>query len=219
MARSKRGLAGAGGQMDPVHLVWSTQPKPDTELIAIDPGDEHVGVAFFATDGDGKWYCQDAQQIDDPDGFEEALAEMLLDRLAPPIVVFEIFRLYGDKAQLQKGSQFRTSQMIGVIKFICRTRNAHADRHEEAEAVGQLMSCEAPYGQCADPKDRPQRVEIIGQVADIKKPTAGILRHKKIKSVGKVAKRDNPGWGDHCIDAELHGWKHILDTLGGEPAL
>ena len=27
--------------------------KPDTELIAIDPGDKHVGVAFFATDENG----------------------------------------------------------------------------------------------------------------------------------------------------------------------
>jgi hypothetical protein len=196
--------------------VWYAKPKPDTELIAIDPGDDHVGVAFFATDEGGKWYCQDAQQIDDPDGFEEAFAEMMLSREAPPIVVYEIFRLYGDKAQLQKGSQFRTSQMIGVIKFVCRMRNDHADRHDEAERLGKMMSCELQGGQCADPDARPQRIEVVGQVADIKKPTAGILRHKKIKSVGKQAKKENPGWGDHCIDAELHGWKYILDTMKGE---
>lgn len=193
--------------------------KPDTELIAIDPGDKHVGVAFFSTDDDGAWYCQDAQQIEHDD-FIDGLAEMILmDREAPPIVVYEKFRLYADKAELQTGSEFLTSQMIGVIKYLVRVHNQHVDRHDEAEAIGKLMTCELQGGSCQDVKDRPQRIEIVKQPADIKKPTTGILRTKKIKSVGKAAKKENPGWGDHCIDAELHGWYHILKTLKGKPAL
>lgn len=198
--------------------LWKTQINPETELIAIDPGDNHVGVAFFTRDRDGKWYCQDAQQIDDPDEFEEAFADLVLSRTAPPTVIYEIFRLYGDKANEQKGSQFRTSQMVGVIKFVCRLRNQHATRHEEAEAAGKMMTCELRGGQCEEPGWRVQPVTCVGQVADIKKPVTGILRHKKIKSVGKVAKKENPGWGDHCVDAELHGWYYILKTLGEEPS-
>lgn len=202
--------------------VWPTPPDIETEIIAIDPGDHHVGVAFFARQSGGtgeKWYCQDAQQIDDPDGFELMLAETLLGSPHGMTLVVEIFRLYEDKAQLQKGSQFRTSQMIGAIKFIARIRNEHVGRHHDARKGGYIMNCEREGGQCEHLMNGPAPIEVVMQLADIKKPTTGILRHKKIKSVGKQAKKDNPGWGDHCIDAELHGWKHILDTLGGAPAL
>lgn len=181
-------------------------------LIAIDPGDQHVGVAFFERDADGGWYCADAQEWT-PDEFEDAFAELVLTGPVPPIVVYERFRLYGDKSAEQTGSEFRTSQMIGVIKFVCRCRNGHVARHDLAESQGKLMSCELQGGQCADPKDRPQPVEIHGYMADIKKPTTGILRKKGIKSVAKAARRENPGWGIHCQDAELHGWYHILNKM------
>lgn len=197
-----------------MRAVWASNPKPDTELIAIDPGDAHVGVAFFATDEDGDWYCQDAAQLE-PDEFEDGFAELILQSPHPPIVVFERFRLYGDKSKEQTGSEFRTAQMIGVIKFICRSRNQHVQRHQEAEAVGRLMSCEQRGGMCEDPANRPHAVEVVGQMADIKKPTAGILRSKKMKSVAKSIRKENPGWGVHCVDAELHGWYHILKTMGG----
>lgn len=199
-----------------VRSVW-VQPKHDTELIAIDPGDRHVGVAFFSRNADGEWFCEDAQQLE-PEEFEDGFAELILGTPTPPIVVYERFRLYGDKANEQKGSEFRTSQMIGVIQFVCRQRNNHVARHEDAEARGRLMTCEQQGGSCAAPEDRPHGVVVVGQMADIKKPTTGILRHKKIKSVGKVAKKANPGWGDHCVDAELHGWHHIIKTMEGEPS-
>jgi hypothetical protein len=196
---------------DFVRSVWVRKART-TGLIAIDPGDAHVGVAFFAKDEDGNWFCEDAQQLD-PEEFEDGFAELILMDPTPPSVVYERFRLYGDKAAAQKGSEFRTSQMIGVIKFVCRQRNNHVARHEAAEAAGRLMSCEQRGGSCEDPQNRPQAVVVVGQMADIKKPTTGILRSKKIKSVGKKAKAENVGWGVHCIDAELHGWYYILHTL------
>lgn len=189
--------------------------KPDSELVAIDPGDKYVGVAFFATDDEGKWYCQDAMQME-PEEFEDGFAELILGDPIPPIVVYERWRLYGDHAKEKTGNEFLAVQQIGVIKYICRTRNDHVARHAEAEAEGKMMSCELQGGQCADPNKRVEPVTIHKQGAEIKKPTAGILRHLGIKSVGKVRKRENKGWGDHCVDAELHGWKYILDTLGGE---
>lgn len=198
--------------------VHASRVKPDTELIAIDPGDAHVGVAFFATDDDGGWYCQDAQQIE-ADDFLDGLAEMILiDRDTPFTVVFEKFRLYADKAKLQTGSEFLTAQMIGVIRYLAKIHNDHVQRHDDAEAAGKMMTCELQGGGCADPADRPRRIEIVKQPADIKRPTTGILRAKKIKSVGKAAKKENKGWGDHCIDAELHGWHYILRTRDGKPS-
>ena len=202
-----------------LRALYEKPMKADTELIAIDPGDRWTGVAFFATDETGAWYCQDAQEFSPPD-FEDALAELLLrDRTAPPpIIVYEKWRLYGDKAALQTGSEFLASQHIGVIKFIVRVHNDHVDRHEKAEAEGSMLSCELRYGQCENPANRPKRIEIVKQGAEIKKPTAGILRTKKIKSVAKPISRELYEGRDHVVDAELHGWKHILDTMGGQAA-
>lgn len=198
--------------------AWARTAHEDkTELIAIDPGDAHVGVAFFARNADGEWYCEDAQELE-PDEFEDGFAELILFEPEPPIVVFERFRLYNDKSVEQTGSEFRTSQMIGVIKFVCRTRNNHADLHDKAEAEGKMLSCELQNMGCSDPAKRPQHVEIHGQMADIKKPTTGILRKKGISSVGKARRRENKGWGIHCVDAELHGWYHILKTRGEDAA-
>lgn len=220
MATSPRKKAERKAGVD-AHLrqIWKRPLKADTELIAIDPGDRYTGVAFFATDDDGKWYCQDAQEFD-PTEFEDALAELILTPSpeAPPIIVFEIFRLYGDKAALQTGSEFLTSQHIGVIKYLVRAHNEHVARHEEAESRGLLMSCEQVGGRCHDPALRPQKITIVRQRADDKKPTRGILRKKGMKSVAGPIAKELYGNRDHVKDAELHGWFHILKTLEGEAA-
>ena len=193
-------------------------PRADFDLIAIDPGDVYTGVAFFSRGDDG-WACEDAQEFS-PHDFENALAQTLLDRdgTPPPIIVYERWRLYADHSREKTGSEFPTSQHIGVIKFIVRVHNDHVDRHERAEAKGKMMTCELVGGHCHDPKVRPQRVTIFGQMADIKKPTRGILRFKKIKSVAKPIAKELYNNRDHIVDAELHGWKYILDELKEEPA-
>lgn len=204
---------------DHLRKIWPRPLEERTELIAIDPGDRYTGVAFFARDEQGGWYCQDAQEFD-PKEFEDALAELLLTPSpeAPPSIVFEIFRLYGDKAKLQTGSEFLTSQTIGVICYLARVHNEHVARHEEAERAGGMMSCEQVGGRCHDPALRPRTAPVFRQRADDKKPTRGILNKKKIKSVaGPIAKAEYEN-RDHVKDAELHGWFHILKTLQEEPS-
>lgn len=187
------------------------------DLIAIDPGDRWTGVAFFNRDEDGNWYCADAQEFDPPE-FEDALAQTILDYgdyvdTEPPIIVYEKWRLYADHAKEKTGSEFPTSQHIGVIKFLVRIHNDHVLRHEAAEVAGKMLTCELEGGACADPRHRPKPITIVKQPADIKKPTAGILRKKKIKSVAKPIAREQYSNRDHVVDAELHGWHHILRTL------
>lgn len=203
-----------------VSALYEDPVRADTQLIAIDPGDRWTGVAFFTTDDDGKWYCQDAQEFS-PHEFEDALADLLLrDRTAPPpIIIYEQWRLYADLAAEQTGSEFEASQHIGVIKFIVRVHNDHVARHEEAEAKGAMLSCELQGGQCEDPANRPQEITIVKQPADIKKPTRGILNKKKIKSVARTIAKEFYGNRDHVVDAELHGWRYILKTLEAQPAL
>jgi len=171
-------------------------------LIAVDPGDAHVGVAFFNREIDG-WECSAVEEMT-PNEFNDDFAESLLHNDIE-CIVYERFRLYEDKSGEQVGSEFLTSQMIGVIKYLVRIRNNHADYHDnepnpDCAAAGQF---------CA--KLPPKPVILVGQVADIKKPAAGILRHKGIKSIAGKKRA-----GRHCKDAELHGWYYILHTLKDE---
>lgn len=180
-------------------------------LVAIDPGDTYCGVAFFS-EGDVKygWECVDAEEFD-PLEFADAFAESIIDGDFD-IVVIERFRLYADKSREQTGSEFETAQLIGILKWLVRVHNFHADAHTKAEKEGGILSCEQPGGVCNDAnKPAPKHVKLILQMADIKKPTRAILNRKKIKSVaGPISKKMYKG-RDHVKDAELHGWKAILD--------
>lgn len=188
--------------------------------IAIDPGDRWTGVAFFDHDVDeftgeiGPWYCADVIEYD-PWEFLDAFAETVLDPTSGlEWVVYERFRLYGDKAQEQKGSEFVTPQGIGVIKAVVRWHNQHVELHDQVEKseTPKLLTCEVNHGYHSI--NPPQHIKIFGQMADIKKPTAGICRTKKIKSVAGPIARENYGGRDHVKDAELHGIRYILKELG-----
>lgn len=206
-------------QPDPIDFP----PKSDQPFhgIAIDPGDRWTGVAFFRRDENGEWSCVDAQEFGREE-FEDALSELIFTRDPddPFIewVVFEKWRLYADHAGNQTGSEFEASQLIGVIKYIVRVNNDHVERHIMAEAEGRMMTCETRGGGCEDPANRPRHIEIFKQGAEIKKPTTGILRKKGIKSTARPIARELYGNRDHIVDAELHGWKHILDTMKGKAA-
>lgn len=206
---------------DPIPEVWEARGIPkrgDFELVAIDPGDVYTGVAFFSTDENGAWYCQDAQEFT-PHDFEDALMGTFLEvsPAPPPIVVFERWRLYGDHAKEKTGNEFLASQHIGVIKYIVRVHNDHVALHAGTDKEMLVLSCELPGRMHAEPANCPQEATIFGQLADIKKPTAGICRKKGIKSVAKAISKDQYGGRDHVVDAELHGWCYILEQLNGTP--
>lgn len=191
-----------------------------TGLIAVDPGDVHCGVAFFIrADNEWGWQCTNTEEFE-PDEFLDALAETYVDQdPAWQFLVYEKFRLYADKARLQTGSEFPTAQAIGVIRWLGRTHNRHAAEHRAALESGSLATCQFTGGTC-DPSRNGGRgryvgpVELVCQPADIKKPTAGILRTRGIKS---VAKREGDTLG-HRVDAELHGWYFLLRTLAKREA-
>lgn len=143
----------------------SEQTKIDETrmMISVDPGDVHVGVAFW-TCIDGQWGCDYAKEMK-PEEFEDYL-QVHLASGAIGTVVYESWQLYADKAGQQVGSEMGASQLIGVIKFLVRKTATNW------------------------PGDAPQ---IFKQQAAIKKATTAILKAKKTVSVAKRLKLDPDG--------------------------
>lgn len=85
---------------------------PPPPMIAVDPGDVHVGVSYF--DGTGK--CRWAREFG-PLGFLIWLNQYL-PILRIGVLVVERYQLYPNKAAQQHGSDMLTSQLIGAIRWI-----------------------------------------------------------------------------------------------------
>lgn len=156
---------------------------------------------MFTQDGDRPelhgWRVTEVEEMTPED-----TADFVFDLVgngAVDVIVYEIFRLYGDRAMAQTGSQFETAQVIGAIKWLVRSNFEHWTRHQEDRPCPPAWWC------TDDQKSALVPVSIFGQRADIKKPTTGILRSLGVPSVAKER-----GVGGHCKDAELHGWYHIL---------
>jgi hypothetical protein len=181
-----------------------------TVLTAVDPGDVYVGVAFFEPeDNEWGWRCVDVQEFS-PDDFIDAYSESVFANEVP-ITVFERFRLYNDLAVKQTGSEMPTAQLIGQMKFVVRRHNAHCDLHTVALRRGAMTTCELRGSSCMDKDIGWQPTLMVGQMADIQKPTTGILKNRGIKSVARPKMRSDYGGRDHVLSAELHGWYYLLE--------
>lgn len=95
-------------------------------LLAIDPG-ETTGYSIWEIPDDmyGRPFhpYADMSQYLVTDGelsYHHGVEELIK---SVDIVVFEKFLLYAHKAKTQIGSEFITSQIIGIIKYICNTHN------------------------------------------------------------------------------------------------
>lgn len=184
-------------------------------LTAVDPGARWTGVAFFDhADNDWGWECVGAVEFDnDEKGNEEfidALAESIMDNEVP-ILVFEKWHLFEDKALENTGNEFEEAQVIGQMKFVVRRHNEHCYLHTRALRAGQITTCELRGASCMDKDIGWQPTLMIGQRSDILKPTRGILRGKGIKSVAKGIDAKQFGNRGHVVSAELHGWYYILE--------
>jgi hypothetical protein len=81
-------------------------------ILAIDPGDEHCGMAYFR-EGKCQWVAET-----DPHECEEVTKSHLDEGLEALVV--EAFRLYPEQAKTQIWSDFPTVQLIGVLKYLHR---------------------------------------------------------------------------------------------------
>lgn len=148
-------------------------------FLAVDPGDEHVGLAEFERKIDGIWYCAWAGEKT-PEEFLPWFAEGL-QKLRWEHIVVESWRLFPESAKFYVGSDMPTSRLIGSIAALS----------EFLPTTGDWL-------------DEPV---VTYQSPQIKVPIRSVLKRRKLRSVAKVLKVS----GDHASDAELHGFKYLVD--------
>lgn len=164
---------------------FGVRPSPSSELVerflTVDPGDVHVGVAEFTRfRGSGPWFCTWAAEFT-PDTFLPWLVLGLQQRRWTHVVV-ESWRLFPKAAPIYIGSDMPTSRLIGAIAALVAF--VPEDDAWFDEAVGLSLQ---------DPQ--------------IKVPTRGYLKKRKLRSVAKILGVTL----DHASDAELHGYKYLID--------
>jgi hypothetical protein len=153
--------------------------------MAVDPGDEHVGVAWFDRQGDA-WGCVYVEEMT-PDEFyvylEQALHSGWFDYL-----IVESWALYRDMAMKLIGSEMETSQLIGMIKYVVWKVNSCSHMNPMME----------------------REVELVFQAPKIKRAVFAILARKGYKFAADRLRVP----AQHVRDAEVHGVKFIKDTKG-----
>jgi hypothetical protein len=109
-------------------------------LLAIDPGDVHVGVAMFAEDQNGFPYCEWATEYGHDEGTDFVARQLASYTLCG--IALERFNLYQDQKDKQVGSDFPTCEQIGVIKYMVRVNNeSRGLTGEGVETAGWAGDC------------------------------------------------------------------------------
>jgi len=140
--------------------VWSNPARVEPSqplMLAIDPGDVHVGLAQFRRDKKGRWGCVWAGEMTPPE-FLDWLAKGLRVRAWDQIVL-ESWHLFPSAAPVYVGSDMPTSRLIGAI---------HA-----------MVAYVTPESWL----NPPPPIEM--QDPQIKVPTRSMLRRRKLHSMAK----------------------------------
>lgn len=163
--------------------------------LAIDPGEEHCGLAWFVKDPDTGWACTMTREVK-PDTGTDLVAQALLYGDLDWIAM-ERFILFPDLAAAQTRKEMLTSEQIGAIKWLHRLNQQHIEAHQ----AGLPRACNGE-GCLQVP------VRLSMQPADVQKPMLGVLRKRGIKSTSKQEKT-----GPHTLSAELHGWYYVTKIV------
>lgn len=108
--------------MDFLAFCHESQEENDMCVIAIDPGDTHIGVSIGLTNPTPDMSClaysAEMERIAALELFQDSI-----DLGWVHTIVLEDFRLRRDKALAQTGSRMLTSQMIGSIDWMVKDHN------------------------------------------------------------------------------------------------
>jgi hypothetical protein len=195
----KIGTKTASARLDHVPALRPRVCDDDVQILGVDPGGRHVGVALghrklYATEGlkefggSGEppyavqspgWEVYDVCEMK-PDDF----ADWIFPNLGHfDIITCEKSILRADKLKEQVGSEMETSQLIGYLRHTVRQWN----RRPFAER----------------PPERRADIVFESHTVHIHKGTMAVLRHEGIELV-------SPATPDHARSAELHLWHTLI---------
>ena len=103
-------------------MTGKFEPVP-TSWVSIDPGDKHVGwCEWWGTE------CVRALHLNPEECVDRLEAAVGWPRGSPrmiEVVVYERWALYAWNEESMAGNEFLTSQLIGVIKYVCLRSGVH----------------------------------------------------------------------------------------------
>lgn len=86
--------------------------------LAVDPGDKHVGVAWWDPD----YPDRHARQWEADEALD-AIEGLMQSAFGSKVLIIEEWRLYANAAMSQIHSEMLTSEMIGALKWMAKKMN------------------------------------------------------------------------------------------------
>lgn len=183
----------------------------DVRILAIDPGEEHVGLAwgcrdFYRSDGllefanSPKAEMAPVWVLRAPGWRVVETEEVTSDFFIPwfytnywrfDLITAEDYRIYPDQAAKHIGRQVHTARMLGFIENVIRVHNQ-----------GHATPC---------PENPRLEIEFDSNMKSSTAPIPGIMKRLGVKPVSpRGASKERGSTGDHQRMAELHLWKTLI---------
>lgn len=99
--------------------TYDSLANMEAEIIAIDPGDPHVGMASFKRTKSGQWVCHGADESTPYQG----VAHLVKCLPYLSAVVVEEWQLYPDMVKTLTGSKCETARTIGMLQWVVHEYN------------------------------------------------------------------------------------------------
>ncbi len=181
-------------------IIEGAKATGGKRVLAVDPGDDHVGVA--AGVGLGQQPTSDDELMT---SFETTPAAWMITLRSMAIcgwvdvLVMEDFVLIPDRAMQQSGSKMHTARLLGAMGWLVADHNLE---------VGYLIE-QAQQNGGALPAESGPAVPIYPfyQMPSIKATQQSILRSMGVKP-------EPCGNSGHARDAQLHWWHFVMGQRG-----
>lgn len=179
-------------------LAHPTRLPGQRGVLAIDPGDRHIGLASgvaFASVDPATGATADGAEDDLRSAFQMAYEPALwavdaaINSGWVDVLIVEDWRIYEDEAPKLVGSTCDTARMIGAFTWMVRKHNRWAREVQQVDDGG------------------PGLIEFHLQPAHLQDTTRSYLRKY---GIDRTSNRGE----DHALSAELHWWFCVMQMRG-----